>query len=67
MSVWQSDYTEQPVTDGHMQVVLFWDTQTMLDVLWFQMKKKVICEVECMLERIKSIYNLTINMAIFEV
>ncbi len=45
MSVWQSDYTEQPVTDGHMQVVLFWDTQTMWDVLWFQMKKKVICEV----------------------
>ncbi len=39
MSVWQSDYTEQPVTDGHMQVVLFWDTQTMWDVLWFQMKK----------------------------
>ncbi len=30
-------------------------------------EKKVICEVECMLERIKSIYNLIINMAIFEV
>lgn len=56
------------MTDGHMQVVLFRDTQTMWDVfcLVVSNEKKVICEVECTLERIHSIYHLTINIVFWQ-